>query len=76
MMGVISFIIGMGLMRPLNRRLGENKILTGAIILFGVAYGVYPFMNTIKGFYVFHDTLGLWKQPVSARSQVKANTGS
>ena len=53
MMGVISFIIGMGLMRPLNRRLGENKILTGAIILFGLAYGVYPFMNTIKGYYVF-----------------------
>jgi DHA1 family tetracycline resistance protein-like MFS transporter len=53
MMGIISFIIGMGLMRPLNRKLGENKILTGAIILFGLAYGVYPFMKTIKGFYVF-----------------------
>ena len=32
MMGVISFIIGMGLMRPLNRRLGENKIFFGAIL--------------------------------------------
>ena len=53
MMGVISFIIGMGLMRPLNRTLGENKILIGAIILFGLAYGVYPYMNAITGFYVF-----------------------
>jgi|GEM_PF-1175070 MFS transporter, DHA1 family, tetracycline resistance protein len=53
MMGVISFIIGMGLMRPLNRRLGENKIFAGAILLFGVAYFVYPFMNTITGFYGF-----------------------
>jgi DHA1 family tetracycline resistance protein-like MFS transporter len=53
MMGVISFIIGMGLMRPLNRRLGENKIFFGAILLFGVAYFIYPFMNTITGFYGF-----------------------
>jgi MFS family permease len=53
MMGVISFIIGMGLMRPLNTRLGENKIFFGAILLFGVAYFVYPFMNTITGFYGF-----------------------
>jgi len=53
MMGVISFIIGMGLMRPLNRSLGENKILIGAIFLFGLAYGVYPYMNAITGFYVF-----------------------
>ncbi|MBC8463136.1 MFS transporter [Candidatus Bathyarchaeota archaeon] len=53
MMGVISFIIGMGLMRPLNRRLGENKILFGAITLFGLAYIIYPFMDTITGFYFF-----------------------
>lgn len=53
MMGVIGFIIGMGLMRPLNRRLGEYKILVGAVILFGLAYGVYPFMDTIQGFYAF-----------------------
>ena len=53
MMGVISFFIGMVLMRPINRRLGENKILIRAIILFGLAYGVYPYMNTITGFYVF-----------------------
>lgn len=53
MMGIIGFIIGMGLMRPLNRRFGENKILFGAIILFGLAYLVYPFMDTISGFYFF-----------------------
>jgi MFS family permease len=53
MMGIIGFIIGMGLMRPLNRRLGENKILVGAIVLFGLAYLVYPFMDTIVGFYFF-----------------------
>ena len=53
MMGIISFIIGMGLMRPLNRRLGENKILFGAITLFGLAYIAYPFMDTITGFYFF-----------------------
>jgi MFS family permease len=53
MMGIIGFIIGMGLMRPLNRRFGENKILVGAIILFGLAYLVYPFMDTIAGFYFF-----------------------
>jgi len=33
--------------------LGENKILLGAIILFGLAYVIYPFMNNITGFYVF-----------------------
>lgn len=53
MMGVISLVINMGLMRPLNRRLGEHKMLIGAILLFGLGYGSYPFMNTITGFYLF-----------------------
>jgi MFS family permease len=53
MMGVISLIVNMGLMRPLNRRFGEYKMLIGAIILFGLGYGSYPSMNTITGFYIF-----------------------
>jgi DHA1 family tetracycline resistance protein-like MFS transporter len=53
MMGIISFIINMGLMRPLNRSLGEEKMFLGAILLFGLGYGSYPFMNTITGFYIF-----------------------
>ena len=53
MMGIISFIVGMGLMRPLNRMLGERKMLIAAITLYGLAYGSFPFLNTIKGFYLF-----------------------
>lgn len=53
MMGVISLIFGMLLIRPLNRKLGERKMLITAILMFGIAYWVFPSMNTLSGFYLF-----------------------